>query len=498
MLMFASMAYYSAAAVAIFLSIGIYRVSLHPLSKFPGPVLWSISILPQAYYLARGRLPYKIHELHEKYGPVVRLAPSELSFIDDKAWEDIYSRFSGKFQLQKDHTFLRPSTGIDGLIFESKDERHKELRQVFSYGFSELCMKQYETVVLKYVQQLMIKLKDMEAGPVDICQWFNYTLFDITGKLLFDVSFDALQKSSSHPWIQMLFDWVAGAALLGMAQKLWPLTNIITWLIPKKMRDAEISHRTKTKEVLEQCLKRAEPVASENRFKRNDLVSNIALCPTYKDVTDGEILETCRVLLVGGAETMATVVSGTLYYLLCNPDSLEKLTKRLRLEFKSRSEIDKESLKKVPYLSEVIDEGLRLFHPLPGNLRRITPPTGCMISGRFIPGKTVVGVDIYAAAHSSGNFHKPTEFHPERWSKVDLPEEFLNDKHKAMRPFSIGPRNCIAQNLAYMEMQLVLAVLIFSFDIKLLEESKSWADNVKVFGFIQKRELMVKLAQRFI
>ncbi|KAG4430366.1 hypothetical protein IFR05_014151 [Cadophora sp. M221] len=66
-MMSASMAYYSAAAVAtFFLSIGIYRVSLHPLSKFPGPVLWSISMLPQAYYLARGRLPYKIHELHEK------------------------------------------------------------------------------------------------------------------------------------------------------------------------------------------------------------------------------------------------------------------------------------------------------------------------------------------------------------------------------------------------------------------------------------------------
>ncbi|KAG4430367.1 hypothetical protein IFR05_014152 [Cadophora sp. M221] len=192
---------------------------------------------------------------------------------------------------------------------------------------------------------------------------------------------------------------------------------------------------------------------------------------------------------------MATVISGTLYYLLRNPNSLGKLTKKLRLELKSTSEIDKESLKKVPYLSEVIDEGLRLFHPLPGNLRRITPPTGCMIGGRFIPGKTVVGVDIYATAHSSENLYKLTEFHPERWSKVDPPEEFLNDNHKAMRLFSIGPRNCIAQNLAYIEMQLVLAVLVFSFDIKLLEESRLWADNVKVFGFIQKRELMVKLMQ---
>ncbi|KAG4429108.1 hypothetical protein IFR05_015410 [Cadophora sp. M221] len=482
------------AAVMFLLSISIYRVLFHPLAEFPGPAIWAISTLPQAYYLARGRLPYKIHELHNIYGPVVRLAPNELSFIAAEAWEGIYSK-SGKVQLQKDHTFLPPSTGVNGLIFEPDDEHHKELRKVFSYGFSELCMQQYETVVLEFVRQLVIKLHEMEARPVDICQWLNYALFDITGKLLFDKSFEALQNSNSDQWIQALFDWVAGAALLSMAQKLWPLTSIITWLVPKKMRDAEASHRTKTKEVLENRMERAESVEVENRSSRKDLISNIALCPAYVNLTEAEILETCRVLLVGGAETMATVICGTLYYLLCNPSSLSKLSTELRSKFESSSQINKESVGKLTYLSEVIQEGFRKFPPLPGNLRRITPPTGCLISGSFIPGKTVVGVDIYAANHSPQNFAKATEFCPERWSKANLPEIFVKDKREAMRPFSVGPRNCIAQNLAYMELQIVLAILIFSFDIELLEESESWADNVKVFGFVQKQRLMVHLAK---
>ena len=45
-----------------------------------------------------------------------------------------------------------------------------------------------------------------------------------------------------------------------------------------------------------------------------------------------------------------------------------------------------------------------------------------------------------------------------------------------------------------MEMQLILAKLVFQFDLELAEESKLWLSEVKVFGFVQKPKLMVKLA----
>lgn len=76
----------------------------------------------------------------------------------------------------------------------------------------------------------------------------------------------------------------------------------------------------------------------------------------------------------------------------------------------------------------------------------------------------------------------PDAFIPERWlpessplnnqSSSDPPFEhstFLNDKKSVVQPFSVGPRNCIGVNLAYAEMRLVLACLLWNFDLKVPE-----------------------------
>ncbi|MAD87319.1 MAG: hypothetical protein CL912_30545 [Deltaproteobacteria bacterium] len=121
--------------LAIFLALSslcfaTYRAFYHPLSKFPGPRLWAISQLPQTYYLFRGRLPFKILELHNRYGPVVRLAPNELSFTTTDAWNDIYAKPTKRSQLHKEHMFLPPSTGVSGIIFETDGAEHSRLRHV--------------------------------------------------------------------------------------------------------------------------------------------------------------------------------------------------------------------------------------------------------------------------------------------------------------------------------------------------------------------------------
>ncbi|KAF4626977.1 hypothetical protein G7Y89_g11179 [Cudoniella acicularis] len=48
----------------------VYRLYFHPLAEIPGPRLYALLIIPKAYDLYRGRLPYRISELHDKYGPV--------------------------------------------------------------------------------------------------------------------------------------------------------------------------------------------------------------------------------------------------------------------------------------------------------------------------------------------------------------------------------------------------------------------------------------------
>lgn len=57
------------------------------------------------------------------------------------------------------------------------------------------------------------------------------------------------------------------------------------------------------------------------------------------------------------------------------------------------------------------------------------------------------------------------EFSPERWMGDP---RFANDNFKARQPFSVGPANCIGKNLAYAEMRLLLANLVWHFDGKFL------------------------------
>lgn len=140
-----------------------------------------------------------------------------------------------------------------------------------------------------------------------------------------------------------------------------------------------------------------------------------------------------------------------------------------------------------------INEALRLFPPLLGNLRRIVPPEGKLICGKWVPGGTLVAVDVFSANTSSHNFFLPNRYIPDRWLPGDKKQEcFNNDKLDAVQTFSFGPRNCIGRNLAMMEIKLILVRLLWQLDIEFEEECKDWIDKVKACGFFIKPKLTVR------
>jgi cytochrome P450 len=108
--------------------------------------------------------------------------------------------------------------------------------------------------------------------------------------------------------------------------------------------------------------------------------------------------------------------------------------------------------------------------------------------------QTAVGIPQYASYRSARNFRFPDQFVPERWLPGDkaAAETYAEDVRDVLQPFSAGPRNCIGKNLAYAEMRLILARVLWNFDLELMPDSSDWA-NQKIYVLWEKGAMNVGL-----
>lgn len=157
-----------------------YSLWFHPLASFPGPLLARCTRIWYVYHLLKGRLPFAVQKVHEKYGPAVRLAPDELSFVGGDAWKSIYGYKHGTAgEMPKDpQMYLNTSAG--GLsIFGAPSERHGTLRRLLSHGFSEKALRSQEPIIQHYLDLFIRRLRDLGAKgkKVDIVTWYNVSIY---------------------------------------------------------------------------------------------------------------------------------------------------------------------------------------------------------------------------------------------------------------------------------------------------------------------------------
>lgn len=118
------------------------------------------------------------------------------------------------------------------------------------------------------------------------------------------------------------------------------------------------------------------------------------------------------------------------------------------------------------------------------------PPSGTPLRNTQ---QTTVGIWHWSMVRSQEFFLHADEFHPERW--LDDPR-FKNDQKQASQPFAVGPRNCIGLNLAHAELRIIMARILWNFDLKLDESCSNWVDDlVEYFGW-EKTPLWVRLSPR--
>jgi cytochrome P450 len=102
-----------------------------------------------------------------------------------------------------------------------------------------------------------------------------------------------------------------------------------------------------------------------------------------------------------------------------------------------------------------------------------------------------------AIAHNPKNFHRPGEFHPERWLSADTrPSEFLDDALDTQFPFITGPRHCPGKLLAWSELRIVLAMLLFQFEIDNVPGKVLVWEDLRTFIVVEKAPIFINIKPR--
>lgn len=211
-------------------------------------------------------------------------------------------------------------------------------------------------------------------------------------------------------------------------------------------------------------------------------------------------LEGDSISLIGaGADTVATVLSGILFYLSRYPSSLGLATSEVRRAFQSLAEIQSgPQMNSCIYLNACIEETLRLSPAVAAQLPREVMKGGIVIDGNYVPEGTVVGVSAYVVHHDKEAFPEPWRFRPERWivgsgsngNGEGVSRADVSRAREAMCPFSLGKRGCVGKTLAYIEMRIVLATLLWSYDleevldlekVKDVEEGRARVDEFQLY-----------------
>jgi cytochrome P450 len=199
------------------------------------------------------------------------------------------------------------------------------------------------------------------------------------------------------------------------------------------------------------------------------------------------LLANLKIFMLAGHDTTASILSYVYYVLSTNPAVRDAMRHEHDGVFGSNPAAAKEKilaaptlLNKLPYTMAVIKETLRLFPPF-GTIRAgstqffLTHPD----TGKHYPTEGWMVFGCSATTHRLEAFWpEPNRCIPERWL---VPEgDPLHPRKNAFRPFELGPRNCIGQEMAMLELRMILAMTVRDFDI----DAKFPPDSPRVLGEI--------------
>ncbi|RAH76615.1 putative cytochrome P450 [Aspergillus japonicus CBS 114.51] len=449
----------------------LYNVSpFHPLSHIPGPKLAAATFLYEAWFdlIRGGRFTHEIRRLHEIYGPVVRINPEELHFNDPNFIDEVYPT-AGRTRNKQVHYVTFATGPTAEAMFATIDHKHHRIRRgAMNKFFSRAQIARLEPEIKRLTDQLcdkIIRLGTKDHEPLDITTAYSCFTADVISGYCFGESFGFVEQEGWEPNFR---DAVVGLLETIFLFRFIPVTKLLVPLVPFLWRWLPRSLQVYMDESTEKMPARVRQARQEfetGTIPSRPTIFHALLTSSLPEAerTDYRLTGDGLSLNTAGTETTAWTLTVATYYLLSQPKTLARLVEEL--ESADATNRTWNELEKLPYLSAVIAEALRLSYGVSPRSPRIAPNERLIYRGRFqgreivyhIPPGTPVGMSNAINHHNEDVFPDSDNFRVERWLEAD--EAQRRRLETSLTSFSRGSRSCVGINLAYCNLYVALAAL---------------------------------------
>ncbi|GME57771.1 hypothetical protein GTA08_BOTSDO13424 [Neofusicoccum parvum] len=509
------------AAVTLTLALilkSILAAAFSPLRSIPGPFLARFTRLWLLRHFLRGDFHKTNIQLHQRYGPIVRIAPHTYSLSDPAALRPVYGHGS-RFTKAAFYDASRNPDAPRADLFCARDPAaHAALRRLVARLYSASTVVRMEAGVHGCVGALVARLGEFARGEavagtrgvrgrgveVDLQFWLQCYAFDVVGAVTVDRRFGFLERGEDglglwealhrslayltyvgvvpewHRWAYAVKKWTGNNGMAG-------LFGFAAGEVGKRLQETAMEAAGEEKGGKEVEESGEDFLAKMVRMHRED----------PEKFGFSEMMLVCAMNIGAGSDSTSVALSAVMWFLMKHPEVLAKLRAELDTAaaeglISATEFLSYQQAQKLPYLQAVISEGLRVHSPPGVPLSREAPKGGAEIAGTFFPEGSVLGMNAWVMHANKDVFGDDAEeYRPERWL---VSKEEIGRMDRSILTWGLGSRTCIGKNIALMEISILIPELVRSFDFRLVRPDAE-LETQNVF-FVKQKNLWVNVSER--
>ncbi|XP_063926930.1 cytochrome P450 4c3-like [Zophobas morio] len=346
-----------------------------------------------------------------------------------------------------------------GLV-TSTGSKWKQRRKLITPTFHFKMLDQFLEVFNASTDILVSKLSS-EVGEdwTDIYPYINLLLLDVFCETAMGVKISS-QEGKNSEYAQALFRYLD--IVIARAFSAWKRFDFLFQFsseYPLQEKYLETLQTFSRNIIEKRRFEKSQQVVEKTPdigIKRNAALLDLLL---ESDLTNDDIEEEMNTFMFGGFDSTTSLVTFALLALADNPKIQQNVYKEVLEVVGEEKYVSMQHLQDTKYLEMVIKETQRKYTSVPIVERHLEEDA--TICGVDFPKGTTLTLYLYGVHHNEKYFPEPEKFDPERF----LPDGQSEGHNYAFVPFSAGPRNCVGQKFALLDVKLTIIKILQKFTI---------------------------------